>query len=139
VRELRGKVSHVCLLSGGEVTVAVRDGGVGGRNQQFALACAERIAGEDITVLSAGTDGVDGNSPAAGAVADGGTLARAGARAGLSSGAQPPSQGGADGARAVRCALASFDAFPLFDTLGDAILTGPTGNNLRDIRVLLAY
>jgi len=139
VRELRGKVSHVCLLSGGEVTVAVRDGGVGGRNQQFALACAERIAGEDITVLSAGTDGVDGNSPAAGAVADGGTLARAGARAGLSSGAQPPSQGGADGARAVRWALASFDAFPLFDTLGDAILTGPTGNNLRDIRVLLAY
>jgi glycerate 2-kinase len=121
LRELRRKVSRVCLVSGGEVTVTVRNGGVGGRNQQFALACAERISGEDITVVSAGTDGVDGNSPAAGAVVDGSTLERAG------------------GATAVRDALAGFNTHPLLESLGDAIVTGPTGNNLRDLRVLLAY
>ncbi len=122
VRELRKQFSPVCLISGGEVTVKVTNGGVGGRNQQFALACAEKIAGENITVLSAGTDGVDGNSPAAGAVVDGTTLERAGGR-------------GFD----VRAALDGFDAYPLFNALGDAIETGPTGNNLRDLRVLLAY
>ena len=78
LRELRRTVSRVCLISGGEVTVAVRNGGIGGRNQQFALACAEQISGHDITVLSAGTDGIDGNSPAAGAVVDGSTIFRAG-------------------------------------------------------------
>jgi glycerate 2-kinase len=125
LRELRRSVSRVCLISGGEVTVAVRNGGVGGRNQQFALACAEPISGQDITVLSAGTDGVDGNSPAAGAVVDGSTLDRVNARAG--------------GAEAVRHALSTFNAYPLFDALGDTIVTGPTGNNLRDLRILLAY
>jgi glycerate 2-kinase len=125
LRELRLKVSRVCLISGGEVTVTVRNGGVGGRNQQFALACAEQIAGDDITVLSAGTDGIDGNSPPAGAVVDGSTLFRASACA-----------GGADG---VRDALSSFNAYPLFEALGDTIITGPTGNNLRDLRILLAY
>ncbi len=54
--------------------MTVRNGGIGGRNQQFALACAEKISGEDITVLSAGTDGIDGNSPAAGAIVDGSTV-----------------------------------------------------------------
>jgi glycerate 2-kinase len=121
LRELRSKVSRVCLISGGEVTVAVRNGGIGGRNQQFALACAEQIPGDDITVLSAGTDGIDGNSPAAGAVVDGSTLNRAG------------------GAEAVRHALSTFNAYPLFDVVGDTVVTGPTGNNLRDLRVLLAY
>ena len=77
VRDLRKQFSPVCLISGGEVTVRVTNGGTGGRNQQFALACAEKIAGESIAVLSAGTDGVDGNSPAAGAVVDGSTVARA--------------------------------------------------------------
>ena len=77
VRELRKQVSRVCLISGGEVTVKVSNGGTGGRNQQFALACAAKTAGEDLAVLSAGTDGVDGNSPAAGAVVDGSTLDRA--------------------------------------------------------------
>jgi glycerate 2-kinase len=125
LRELRLKVSRVCLISGGEVTVTVRNGGVGGRNQQFALACAEQIAGDDITVLSAGTDGIDGDSSAAGAVVDGSTLFRASACA-----------GGADG---VRDALSSFNAYPLFEALGDTIITGPTGNNLRDLRILLAY
>lgn len=122
VRELRKQLSPVCLISGGEVTVKVANGGVGGRNQQFALACAEKIAGESITVLSAGTDGVDGNSPAAGAVIDGSTIERTRAR-------------GFD----VRAALGKFDVYPLFSALGDAIETGPTGNNLRDVRILLAY
>ena len=121
MRELRNKVSRVCLISGGEVTVTVRNGGVGGRNQQFALACAERISGDDITVLSAGTDGIDGNSPAAGAVVDGSTIFR-----------------GGDPER-IRQGLRSFNAYPLFDALGDAVVTGPTGNNLRDLRILLAY
>jgi len=121
LRELRRAVSRVCLISGGEVTVSVRNGGAGGRNQQFALACAERIIGEEIAILSAGTDGIDGNSPAAGAVVDGTTVERAG------------------GADAVRQALARFNAYPLLDTLGDTIVTGPTGNNLRDLRILLAY
>jgi glycerate 2-kinase len=122
VRELRRQSSPVCLISGGEVTVRVSNGGIGGRNQQFALGCAEKIGGERITVLSAGTDGVDGNSPAAGAIADGSTAARA-HHAGLD----------------VESALKKFDAYPLFRTLGDVIETGPTGNNLRDIRILLAY
>ena len=122
VRELRKTVSKVCLISGGEVTVKVTNGGVGGRNQQFALACATRIAGENIAVLSAGTDGIDGNSPAAGGVVDGTTLERAKAK-----GIDPST------------ALMRFDAYPLFNALGDAVMTGPTGNNVRDLRILLAY
>ncbi len=122
VRELRRQFSPVCLISGGEVTVKVANGGVGGRNQQFALACAQKIAGENITVLSAGTDGVDGNSSAAGAVVDGKTLERARGR-GLN----------------ARIAREKFDAYPFFSALGDAIQIGPTGNNLRDLRFLLAY
>jgi hydroxypyruvate reductase len=111
----------VCLISGGEVTVKVKDGGRGGRNQHFALYCAQKIAGENIAVLSAGTDGIDGNSPAAGAIVDGTTVARAHA-----AGIDP------------RTALRKFDAFPLFNQLEDAIMIGPTGNNIRDLRVLLA-
>ncbi len=122
VRELRKHSPRVCLISGGEVTVKVTNGGTGGRNQQFALACAAKISGENITVLSAGTDGVDGNSPAAGAVVDGTTVTRS-------------QSSGLD----VRAALEKFDAYPLFRALGEAIETGPTGNNLRDLRVLLAY
>jgi glycerate 2-kinase len=122
LRKLREGVSRVCLISGGEVTVKVTNGGVGGRNQQFALAGATKIAGENIVVLSAGTDGIDGNSIAAGAVVDGTTVTRAQAL-------------GMD----VRSTLARFDAFPLFESLSDTVFTGPTGNNLRDLRVLLAY
>ncbi len=122
LRKLRQNVSRVCLISGGEVTVKVTNGGAGGRNQQFALYCAEKMVGENITVLSAGTDGIDGNSPAAGAVVDGSTAARAKAA-------------GFDPAAALK----NFNAYPLFDALGDAIMTGPTGNNVRDLRVLLAY
>jgi len=122
VRELRRHSERVCLLSGGEVTVTVSNGRTGGRNQQFALACAEKISGENITVLSAGSDGIDGNSPAAGAVVDGTTLARAKSR-------------GLD----AHTHLAAFNAYPFFVGLGDEIVTGPTGNNLRDLRILLAY
>jgi glycerate 2-kinase len=121
MRELRKKSGRVCLISGGEVTVKVANGGTGGRNQQFTLACAQKISGENITALSAGTDGIDGNSPAAGAVADGTTVQRAGSL-GLNAQAH----------------LEKFNAYDLFHALGDAIVTGPTGNNLRDLRVLLA-
>ena len=122
VRELRKQLSPVCLISGGEVTVKVTNGGMGGRNQQFALVCAERMAGENITVLSAGTDGCDGNSPAAGAIVDGTTVERA-KKQGFDS----------------QAALTKFDSYPLFRAIGDAIEIGPTGNNLRDLRILLAY
>ena len=116
----------LCLLSGGEVTVRIdRTPGVGGRNQQFALACAllleRQLPDRPVVCLSAGSDGVDGNSPAAGAIVDPSTAARAQALA-----LDP------------EAALAAFDAFPVFTALGDALLTGPTGNNLRDIRILLS-
>src|SRR5580704_7430255 len=122
LRELRREPERVCLISGGGVTVKVTNGGVGGRNQQFALACAAKIAGENVTVLSAGTDGVDGNSVAAGAVVDGITLERARSK-GLN----------------IAAAIEKFDAYPLLSALGDAVETGPTGNNLRDLRILLTY
>ncbi|HYG98691.1 MAG TPA: DUF4147 domain-containing protein [Terriglobales bacterium] len=120
--ELRKSVERVCLVSGGEVTVKVTNGGTGGRNQQFALYCATKITGQNVTVLSAGTDGIDGNSDFAGAVVDGTTVERA-AALGLN-----PEE-----------ALRDFNASPLFQHLGDAIVTGPTGNNVRDLRVLLAW
>ena len=123
LRRLRRAASKACVISGGEVTVKVSGkAGTGGRNQQFALDCAQKIAGENITVLSAGTDGIDGNSSAAGAVVDGATLERT-------------RQLGMDAA----AHLQNFNAFPLFEKLGDTINTGPTGTNVRDVRVLLAY
>ena len=123
VRRLSKGVSKACIISGGEVTVKVgADAGIGGRNQQFALYCAQKIAGENIAVLSAGTDGIDGNSQAAGAVVDGSTLERA-----RCMGMDPAEH------------LSHFNAFPLFEELGDTIQTGPTGTNVRDVRVLVAY
>jgi hydroxypyruvate reductase len=122
LHDFRKQHERVCLLSGGEVTVCVQNEGVGGRNQQFALYCTEKIGGQNICALSAGSDGIDGNSRAAGAITDGITLERAKAR-------------GLD----VSAHLAGFDAFPFFEALGDAVVTGPTGNNLRDLRILLAY
>ena len=123
LRAVRRGVSKACVISGGEVTVKITgDAGRGGRNQQFALYCAQKIGGDNIAVLSGGTDGIDGNSEAAGAVADGTTVERA-------------RIADADPAEALR----RFDADPFFRRLGDAIVTGPTGNNLRDLRVLLAW
>jgi glycerate 2-kinase len=121
LRDLRQNNERVCLLSGGEVTVHVENGGSGGRNQQFALYSAEKISGENICILSAGSDGIDGNSPAAGAIVDGTTLER-GKKLNLDANTH----------------LTNFNAYPFFEALGDAIITGPTGNNLRDLRILLA-
>ncbi len=112
---------RVALIADGEVSSPVTGDGIGGRNSAFVLACVEKISGLRMTVLSAGTDGIDGNSPAAGAVADGETLARARA-AGLD----------------PRGAFQRSDAFTFFTMLDDAIVTGPTGNNLRDLRILIA-
>jgi hydroxypyruvate reductase len=123
--ELRREFPRLCLLSSGEVTVKL-DGpaGCGGRNQQFALYSAFDLAqydGNSMVVLSAGSDGIDGNSPAAGAITDPTTISRAQAFH-----FDPETT------------LKEFDACPLFTALGDTIVTGPTGNNLRDLRILLS-
>jgi glycerate 2-kinase len=111
---------RVAVLAGGELSSPVTGDGLGGRNSAFVLACVPRIAGKPVTVLSAGTDGIDGNSPAAGAVADGETLARA-----TAAGMPPPQK------FSVRS-----DAYNFFAQLADAVMTGATGNNLRDLRIL---
>jgi glycerate 2-kinase len=112
---------YVAIIADGEVSSPITGNGIGGRNAAFVLSCVEKIAGKNIAVLSAGTDGIDGNSPAAGAVADGKTLARA-----LAVGLDP------------RDAFQHSDAYTFFNRWDDAIITGPTGNNLRDLRVLVA-
>ena len=112
---------RVALLADGEVSSPVTGNGIGGRNSAFVLACVEKISGKRIAVLSAGTDGIDGNSPAAGAVADGETLEMARAI-------------GLDPAETFR----RSDAFSFFAHFEDVIVTGPTGNNLRDLRILIA-
>ena len=123
LRELAKAGRPACLISAGEVTVTVEGKpGTGGRNQQMALYAASKISGENICVLSAGSDGIDGNSPAAGAVADGGTTQRAAAMA-----------------LDVTQALSNFNAYEILNQLGDTIITGPTGNNIRDLRILLAW
>jgi glycerate 2-kinase len=112
---------RVALIADGEVASPVTGNGIGGRNSAFVLACVKKIAGRKVTVLSAGTDGIDGNSPAAGAVADGQSLERATAL-GLNPGQH----------------FQQSDAYTFFSKLDDAIITGPTGNNLRDLRILLS-
>jgi glycerate 2-kinase len=110
-----------CVISGGETTVTIRGTGLGGRNQEFALAAALDIAGlKDVVVLSAGTDGTDGPTDAAGALADGSTVARAEAQD-LDAAAY----------------LANNDSYPFFEYLGNLIKTGPTGTNVADIRIML--
>lgn len=123
LRELREKTPRAALVSTGEITVSVpTTGGSGGRNQHFALHCSQQIVGEKITILSAGTDGIDGNSLAAGAVVDGTTVVRA-------------RKLGSD----VKHILETFASFSLLERLGDAIVTGPTGNNVRDLRILISH
>jgi len=124
LQELRQLYSKVCLLSAGEISVRLPSAhGAGGRNQQFVLECSRLINEKNLiaTVLSGGSDGADGNSPAAGAVCDETTLARAAAK-------------GLD----IIAGLEQFDSFPIFRALDDAIITGPTGNNVRDLRILLS-
>lgn len=111
----------VCFISGGETTVTIRGEGLGGRNQEFALACALALEGVPGAVaLSGGTDGTDGPTDAAGAIADGRTLERA-RKLGLDAAAF----------------LARNDSYHFFDALGDLIRTGPTGTNVMDVRLLL--
>ncbi len=121
---LTAEHGRVCLLSGGELSVPLPvNAGKGGRNQQFALWCALRLqrTGEIVTVLSGGTDGIDGNSPAAGACVDQETCKKA-QQAGIDPGAL----------------FAGFDSFTFFSKVGSALMTGPTGNNVRDLRILLS-
>ncbi|MBI4789936.1 MAG: glycerate kinase, partial [Chloroflexi bacterium] len=117
----RPVVRPACIIAGGETTVTVRGMGKGGRNQELALAAAIEINGMDgVVVLSAGTDGTDGPTDAAGAIADGATLARA-AASGLD----------------ARTFLANNDAYHFFQALGDLIITGPTNTNVNDVIIVL--
>ena len=110
-----------CVISGGETTVTLKGGGKGGRNQEFVLAAVAGIEGLERTVVfSAGTDGTDGPTDAAGAVADGQTLARA-AEKGLD----------------AEASLDDNDAYRFFEPLGDLVITGPTHTNVMDLRLLL--
>ena len=118
-REHPGRPAAV--IADGELSSPAIGDGIGGRNSAFVLHCVPKIAGSQITVLSAGTDGIDGSSPAAGAVADGETLSRARGK-----GLDPTEY------------FERSDSYTFFLNLGDAVVTGPTGNNLRDLRILLS-
>jgi hydroxypyruvate reductase len=110
-----------CVISGGETTVTLRGQGMGGRNQEFALASALAVDGlEGVVILSAGTDGTDGPTDAAGAVADGTTVARA-----LDKGLEAQGY------------LRENDSYPFFDALGDLLRTGPTLTNVMDLRLVM--
>jgi len=110
-----------CVISGGETTVTVHSKGLGGRNQEFALAAAIDIAGlRDVVILCGGTDGTDGPTDAAGAIADGTTLARA-----ESLGLSAPAF------------LRNNDSYHFFEATGDLIKTGPTGTNVADVQIVL--
>jgi hydroxypyruvate reductase len=132
-RRASGTGRIVCLISGGEFACPVRGDGIGGRNSETALRLALEIEARKlrlhgdadspshIVALSAGTDGIDGNSRAAGAFSDETTIERA-------------QMLGLD----ARLSLQTSDAFTFFEALGDALMTGPTLTNVRDIRILLA-
>ncbi|HEY4379068.1 MAG TPA: DUF4147 domain-containing protein [Acidobacteriaceae bacterium] len=129
LRQLRREHARVCLISTGEVTVQIASSHapgshthVGGRNQHLALYLATKLqpTNAPIAVLSAGSDGIDGNSPAAGAVVDHHTLN------------QPTRR------EAAQQALEAFDSSTWLNNVGATIVTGPTGQNLRDLRILLA-
>ena len=110
-----------CIISGGETTVTIKGNGLGGRNQEFALAAALEIQGfEKIVLLSGGTDGTDGPTDAAGAIADHTTVERARAM-----GLNPKAH------------LENNDAYPIFQRLGDLLITGPTHTNVMDVRIIL--
>jgi glycerate 2-kinase len=106
-----------CIVTGGETTVTLRGDGLGGRNQEFVLAAALDIAGlKNVVVLSAGTDGSDGPTDAAGAIADGDTLRR-----------NPDARRYLDG----------NDSYHYFQPLDDLVITGPTNTNVMDVRIVL--
>ncbi len=113
-----------CILFGGETTVTVRGGGTGGRNTELALAAALALEGwgPDIVVASLATDGGDGTSPSAGAIADGTTISR-GQILGID----------------AHAALVQNDSYAYWHTLGDAIMTGPTGTNVNDVMAVFIF
>ena len=118
-----GNPVHVpgCIISGGETTVTIHGDGLGGRNMEFVLAAAIEIEGiAGITILSGGTDGTDGPTDAAGAIADGTTVQKARDR-------------GIDAARY----LANNDSYHFFEATGDLLITGPTMTNVMDLRIFL--
>ncbi len=116
---------RVCVISGGEVSCSVRSDGIGGRNHEFVLYSAARLAcsgiGEGVAVLSCGTDGIDGNSKAAGAVGDAALVLKAAGH-------------GAD----ASIFISSNDSHSFFKQAGGLVVTGPSGNNVRDLRILMA-
>jgi hydroxypyruvate reductase len=106
-----------CIITGGETTVSIKGEGLGGRNQEFVLAAAIEIAGvSPVVVFSAGTDGTDGPTDAAGAIADGDTVRR-----------KPD----------ARQYLERNDSYHYFEACGDLVMTGPTNTNVMDVRLLL--
>jgi glycerate 2-kinase len=110
-----------CIISGGETTVAIQGAGLGGRNQEFALAAAIEIDGlEGVVVLSGGTDGTDGPTDAAGGIVDGTTVQRA-----------------RDKGLDARSYLERNDSYPFLKTVGDLLITGPTLTNVMDLRMVL--
>jgi len=118
---LAGGGARVCFLSGGETTVTLRGSGLGGRNQEFVLAAAIALeATPKVTIFSGGTDGIDGPTDAAGAVADASTLRRAAVLR------LNPLQ-----------FLADNDSYRFFEKVGGLVKTGPTGTNVMDVRILL--
>jgi glycerate-2-kinase len=109
---------HTAYIAGGEVTVRVKGNGVGGRNQHLALLLTTSLSGSTLGFAAAGTDGVDGNSNAAGAWTDGETANRA-RKADLD----------------IQKAVSEFDSFPFFKSLDQSIETGPTGTNVMDLYI----
>ncbi len=121
LRSSRSLRRPACLLSGGETTVTVHGDGLGGRNQEFVLAAILELGDEGpVTVLSAGTDGIDGPTDSAGAIADSTTLVRAAAL-------------GLD----ARRFLDNNDSYRFFEPLHALLKTGPTGTNVADVRIFL--
>ena len=118
----QGSDKPLCLISGGEFSCPVAGDGLGGRSLETALRLALLHSDqEEFIALCAGTDGIDGNSPAAGAIADHTTIERAKAI-------------GLDAEDFLR----RSDAYSFFHALGDDVVTGPTGTNVRDVRILIA-
>jgi hydroxypyruvate reductase len=110
-----------CIISGGETTVTIKGDGLGGRNQEFVLSSAIEIAGlEEVVILSAGTDGTDGPTDAAGAIVDGSTIRRA-KELGMN----------------AEEFLKKNDSYHFFKRLGDLFITGPTNTNVMDLRIML--
>lgn len=133
LRSGRPAAPPACLIAAGETTVTVTGPGKGGRNQEVALGAAIALdellvsdpeAAGRVLVASLGTDGVDGPTDAAGALATGGTLRRARERS-------------LDAPLDPRGALAENDAYPFFEALGDLVITGPTGTNVMDLMLVL--